>query len=83
MFYLTIKISISIKGGFLTRECGFYLEFEKTVNEKLAEAGLEKICVPKCYFGSLKCGIIVMEDLRTRDYEMMDRRKGDLKINKI
>jgi hypothetical protein len=59
------------------RECFVYDHLVKKYQELRAAMGLKELSLPKVYLTNLEEGIIVMENLKTQGYTMMNRIGGE------
>ncbi|XP_068230150.1 uncharacterized protein [Palaemon carinicauda] len=59
------------------KEAQFYSEVAPALNVQLTEVGQLPLRIPACYYTSLelKEEVIILEDLRSRGFQMYDRRK--------
>jgi hypothetical protein len=59
------------------RECFVYDHLTKNYQELRAAKGMKSLNLPKVYLSNLEDGIIVMENLKTQGYTMMNRIGGE------
>ncbi|CAL4144096.1 unnamed protein product, partial [Meganyctiphanes norvegica] len=60
------------------KEGKFYLEVLPELNRFMTESGQKLLPFPKCYYAQYDEGkeIVILEDLRPKQFKMTDRRKG-------
>jgi hypothetical protein len=63
------------------RECFVYDHLVKNYSALRAAKGLKELTLPKVYLTNLEDGIIVMENLKTQGYTMLNRLKGEGAVN--
>ncbi len=59
------------------KECHVYGELMKCYQDLRTNAGLDPLRVPKCFLADNNAGIIVMENLKTQNYVMLNKIAGE------
>jgi hypothetical protein len=62
---------------FFSRECFVYDDLAKEYQDLRSQKGMNKLALPKVYLTNVEEGIIVMENLKTQGYSMLNRLGGE------
>lgn len=59
------------------KECVVYNTLIAKYQDMRKKAGLFELAVPKCFMADLSKGIIIMENLKTKGYGMLNKKEGE------
>jgi hypothetical protein len=77
-FFVNKSILFQVK--VFDSECFFYDHLAKQYQDLRSQKGMNKLALPTVYLTNLEEGIIVMENLKTDGYTMLNRLGGERKL---